>query len=81
MKIRAAPDDTYASYAIARIASSRAPGTVESENTSEDLGVWVVSHKASLSSCSRPGSVAKRRTLSARWWLTTWRYHVAFVSP
>src|SRR5256885_5099234 len=26
-------------------------------------------------------SVAKRRMLFAHWWLTTWRDHVAFVSP
>jgi hypothetical protein len=25
--------------------------------------------------------VVKRRTLSAHWWLTTWRCHVAFGSP
>jgi hypothetical protein len=27
------------------------------------------------------GMDPKRRTLSAHWWLTTWRCHVAFVSP
>jgi hypothetical protein len=29
----------------------------------------------------KPESVAKTRTSSAHWWLTTWRCHVAFVSP